>query len=531
MSLNNALFADLESDDDTEYTRENSTVNDVTENKVPIKIVKIRSLRETAQDSLSGSDSKQITDVTSVSGLMNRLNLILNLIDKTALGDSTEYSLLVEANSYSVEIDDAILTVHQFIKKRYQKRFSELDSLVQTPVEYARAVLAIGNNVKTDSVTSSESADVNLSKLKLVVSPATFMIISMASYESKGESLSNAELKEVSSACELLLSLKSAKDQITQFVSSRLAHFAPNVTEVIGSHATAQLLGASGGLKKLGATPSSNIPSLGSKGIVGVEISQTPTRDRGFLYYSPIVQNVPPEFRTQAMRIISGKLVLAARVDFSNSISKKRLGKDADEYGKKLHREIMEKLERLLEPPENKSHKALPVPLDKPSKKRAGRRIRKFKEQHKMTELQRVQNRVTFGLEETYDNDLADLGGSLGTTSAKSLSIGNSGQIRILNLEKSQGKISKGMANRLQRLNGKSLGISKKISNDNFSSGMVSSITFSQSQGIELVDPSKKSKNSSTMSNGKECNNWFQSGAFSLHNKDFFDFDAKNNQN
>lgn len=80
-------------------------------------------MRETAQDSLSGSDSKQITDVTSVSGLMNRLNLILNLIDKTALGDSTEYSLLVEANSYSVEIDDAILTVHQFIKKRYQNDF------------------------------------------------------------------------------------------------------------------------------------------------------------------------------------------------------------------------------------------------------------------------------------------------------------------------------------------------------------------------------------------------------------------------
>lgn len=517
MSLQNDLLADLESDEEEESVQVSGDAGDSADElsvttQASLDALKAQGDDVTAQDLISRFNFKHVSDVKSVSSLMTRLSPILHLIDTTASGDATEYSLLVEANSYSVEIDNEILIVHQFIKEHYHARFAELETLVQSPVEYAKSVLAIGNNVQPESSSAGSTAESPLfQKLKGVVSPATFMVISIAAYESKGEPLSEAEMATVISACELLLALDASKGQITMFVSSRLAHFAPNMSAIIGAHTTAQLLGVAGGLKKLIATPSSNIPSLGSKSQIAIGFGHTGIRQRGFLYHSPIIQNVPPEFRTQAMRIVSGKIALAARIDLA-SPSK------GDEYGREVYKNIQEKIEKLLEPPENKATKALPIPIDKPSKKRAGRRIQKFKEQYKMTELQKAQNRMTFGTEETYDDDLAELGGTLGTASARGLASDNSGRIRALpSNNRSKVKISKGMANRLQRVQGQ-LANHPKVAGDILANGMVSSVNFSQFQGIELVDPSKQ-KESAEAAGENQGIDWFKSGSFNSGSK------------
>ena len=59
-----------------------------------------------------------------------------------------------------------------------------------------------------------------------------------------------------------------------------------------------------------------------------------------------------------------------------------------------------ERLEKITQPAPNKGPRALPVPDDKPARKRGGRRARKAKEQYAMTELRKQQNRMAFGKEE-----------------------------------------------------------------------------------------------------------------------------------
>lgn len=99
---------------------------------------------------------------------------------------------------------------------------------------------------------------------------------------------------------------------------------------------------------------------------------------------------LPPDVRNRAARTIANKCTLAARVDSLHEYSD-------GELGRSLSDQIQQKIEKILEPPPVKSTKALPKPLDKQSKKRGGRRARKYKESIGMTDWRKKANRMNFG--------------------------------------------------------------------------------------------------------------------------------------
>jgi U4/U6 small nuclear ribonucleoprotein PRP31 len=331
----------------------------------------------------------------------------------------------------------------------------------------------------------------------------------MSAYENRGKNLDENELKLLNQACDLLLCLDSAKQTITKFVSSQLSIFAPNVTTIIDSHTAAQIMGFAGGLSGLSKTPSSNIPSLGAKQQrqTGIGFSNIGVRQQGFLYNSEIIQSVPMDQRVQAMRMVAGKLVLAARVDLVHSSTD-------GAQGKKWRNEIQERLDKLLEPPENKATKALPIPEDKPSKKRGGKRIRKFKEQFKQTELQKAQNRISFGenghADDSiyYDDD--EEGDTIGFQPSVSLNdLSTGGSVRNINIDsKVKARMSKAMQQRVQKVGGLTSSIASVIPASGLSSTFVAPV-----QAVQLGQQS--SLNPSV--NGDK---WFNSGTFTSIKKD-----------
>lgn len=554
MSLADELLADLESDEEEVYDQgladsspKVSADGDVVLEDAPApKPVAASTLDKNVDELIEKGeevntenliahfDFKHIDDVKSVSNLMSRLTPILKVSftrlletiatreltrqeieEYTAKGlentsnveQSPEYQLLVNANSYSVEIDTEIQVVHKFIKEHYAERFPELESLVPAPIEYAKAVLSIGNNV----------GDIASTNLKSFLSGATFMIITMSAYESNGKPLSTEKLDAVFRACNLLLELNDGKNKITEFVSSRLAIFAPNITEVVGSHTAAQLMGFCGGLLGLSKTPNSNIAALGSKQQVAIGFGRTGIRQQGFLYHSDIIQSVMPEYRQKAMRIVSGKLVLAARVDLVHS------SRDGSQ-GRAWREQIAERIEKLLEPPENKGPKALPAPIDKPSKKRGGKRIRKFKEQFQQTELQKAQNRMTFGSQA--EEEVGSYGEESVRMGMAGQNSGGAGSVRAIKIDnKTKARMSKGMQARLSGLQSVVPGSNSRrpggqsatgsaVAADLMNSGVASSLSFTPVQGIELVDPSRLAQKRKA----EEEDRWFKSGTFTMVN-------------
>ncbi len=233
-------------------------------------------------------------------------------------------------------------------------------------------------------------------------------------------------------------------------------------------------MGLAGGLTNLSKMPSCNVKTLGStrKTLAGFSTTNI-MPNTGFVFYSELVQNTPPDFRKEAATQVANKCTLAARVDARHSYPDGSMGRQ-------FRAEIERKLDKLQEPPPVKQVKALPAPIDQPQKKRGGKRVRKLKERLMITDLRKQANRLNFGEieDDAYQNDLGFSTGQMGKSAH--------GRIRAPQVdEKTKVRISKTLQKNLQKQNtyGGTTTVRKHVS------GTASSIAFTPKQGLEINNP------------------------------------------
>ncbi|KAF2136759.1 uncharacterized protein K452DRAFT_236921 [Aplosporella prunicola CBS 121167] len=481
-----------------------------------------------------------VNDVRSVAGLMKTLQPVMEKIahyqelppeQQTRnfgnIEDNPEYKLLTQSNTLSTSIDSEIILVHKFIRDHYSVRFPELETLITNPLDYAKTVAIVGNGPMEDIKSISSSSN-NLvgQPLRAVLDGPSMMVVTVEATTSQGRELTEAELQTVMKACEMTMQLDKAKRVLTEYVQSRMNLFAPNLTALIGSLTAAQLLNYTGGIKGLSKTPACNIAPLGSKKASGTGFAtNVGVRHQGFLYNSPIIRNIPSDLKKQAMRIVSAKIVLAARVDSIHGTPDGSTGED-------LKQQCLERLDKLTEPPPNKGVRALPAPDDKPSRKRGGRRARKAKEATAMTELRKAQNRMAFGKEEQE----VGYGTGEGTKGLGMIGQGTDGRIRSQQIDqRTKAKLSKknpgwggatpasGTASSIRGGVGggagsgsvsvlRGQGLRTSGVGAGAAGGTASTIAFTPVQGLELVDP--KVREEMNRKRKAEEDRWFSGGTF-----------------
>jgi U4/U6 small nuclear ribonucleoprotein PRP31 len=197
--------------------------------------------------------------------------------------------------------------------------------------------------------------------------------------------------------------------------------------------------------------------------------------------------------RQMAIKRLAPKVSLAARMDLSKE---SREG----EYGRQLRQQVLDAIDRLTEPAPNSGVRALPVPDDKPSKKRGGRKARAEKNRNAQTELRQAQNRMAFGQEEqevTYGDESVGMG---------MINSGDAGRIRGFQIdERTKAKISKknagwGIGNTSvgpgakTMLGGAGRATGLRTSGVNAMAGATAAtgttvLNFDQHQGLSLADP------------------------------------------
>lgn len=91
--------------------------------------------------------------------------------------DDPEYQLILDCNTLIIDIDNEIAIVHNFIRDNYRLKFPELESLVLHPIDYARVVRRIGNEM-----------DLTLVDLEGLLPSATIMVVSVTASTTTGES-------------------------------------------------------------------------------------------------------------------------------------------------------------------------------------------------------------------------------------------------------------------------------------------------------------------------------------------------------
>ncbi|KAL9055212.1 MAG: hypothetical protein Q9162_003705 [Coniocarpon cinnabarinum] len=453
-------------------------------------------------------------------------------------GVDEQFDLISQSNEFSTIIDDYKSELHKRLKDLYSTRFPELETLLPDALEYAKTVAVLGNGPMTqDNLRdlASSSANALNAPLTSVLSRPKLMTVTVEASTSKGRELSADALDSLQSSCARMLRLESAKKTITEFVESRMALFCPNLSTLVGSETAAELLTARGGLAGLAQTRAANLPGVGSKRFAASGLAtNTGIRNQGIVYNCDLVRYLRPDYKVQAMRIVSSKIVLAARVDLSRTDPQ-------GVQGAQMLEQAQGRIEKLQESAPNKGIKALPVPDDKPSKKRGGRRARKAKEATAMTDLRKAQNRMKFGEEER------ETGYGTGESTAGMGMIGqqDDGRIRGMQVDqRTRAKLSKknqgwnvgggggtntqigpgsGAASSLRAgpgtsgtasvLKGHGLrtsGVATSLGSA--TAGTASSLAFNQRQGLELVDP--KAKAEMERRQRADADKYFKGGTF-----------------
>jgi U4/U6 small nuclear ribonucleoprotein PRP31 len=451
-------------------------------------------------DELDAEDVQQmdlggIEDVDSVAKLegSKRMADILKEIEKYQANPSTpeamslpahlnpEYTLIVQANNLSVDVDNEILVVHKFIRDHYAAKFPELEQLVPDPAQYVRAVRVLAN---TEDPTKADLAG--------VLPPAVVMSVLITATTTSGQTLTDAKWAAVEKACDLADKLEEARKKIFMYVSSRMNVLAPNLSAIVGTTTAAKLLGVAGGLGPLAKMPSCNVHLLGAQKKIALGFSAyTQRRHTGFVFQSDLIQQTPAEYQLKVQRTVGAKSVLAARMDLE------RTRRDGS-YGEELREKIEKHIDRLAAPPPAKTTKALPIPNDGPKKRRGGKRARKAKEAYAQTELRKLQNRMAFGEAEE------EVGAFDQTKGLGMIGVGT-GKVRAgMGEAKSRAKLSK--ANKLR-----TAALTRAARGGSSTSGTATSLTVTPVQGFELTNSAAAAQRV------KEANErWFASGNFSF---------------
>ena len=401
---NNSDDSDDDDDDDAMDTREDELIE-----LVAAKVTSaIGSLRNSQQY------VKNLSDITKACEIPS------DDIKIVGLQDDPEYKLILIANRMIQEIDEEIASTHRYVGDIYAKKFPELEAQINNKIDYIKTVKRIGNEM-----------DVTVIDLDDLLSSSTVMIVSVTGSTTSGKPLSEEDLTQCLKGCDEVLALDKDKGLILRYVESRMNRITPNLCNVIGSKIAAQLIGIAGGLLNLTKIPSCNIQVLGQeKRLLAGFSNVSAIKHTGVLYYVDLVQSCPPYLRKKALKVVAAKAVLAARSDSYKNHP------DGSE-GIRLHRQVMDKIEKWQEPPKARTKKALPVPLEKKKNKRAGKRVRKQKERYAMTELRQEQNKMSFSTTGGEYSDSA-MGWDLGMVGSK-----DTGKIRAIAQKDNKIQLSK----------------------------------------------------------------------------------------
>ncbi len=360
------------------------------------------------------------------------------------------YLLLANSNKFLLLTESEIPLIHKYVRDLYVVKFSELETLIPNPVDYAKVVQRIGN---LDDLTQIKFTD--------LLPNNSIISITVAGSNTKGRKLTEQELKEVERGCQDILALDEGRAKILKYMERRMQLIAPNVCAIVGSSIGAKLVAAAGGIIELAKMPACNIQVLGAqrKALHGMS-SAGAGLHRGFIAECELVRVAPEPLQINVIRMLSTKSALAARADLCGTAAQGQIGQ-------KLRTEIMERFKKLQAPKAPKIKKPLPKPEDKPRRKRAGKRLTSFRRRTQMTEYRKFENRMAFGVEQ---QEYRDSGKTFGMLNAQ-----GGGKLRF-KPEKNQ-KILK----KLEAKQGKQIGQS--------ASGLASSLVFTQVQGIQLYNP------------------------------------------
>lgn len=393
-------FSDYDSDSNIEVEEDIHSIDDIDDvDGDNINFIDVNNTTSSKklhiQDLLTETDIDKIRNIRDYCPILNKLEKVEGKLNSFESEDGNVNNtvnvndLLTETNQLITEIYKYLNTLMTFVKIGYNTVWIDLVNIVKNPIYYIKMIKNLQFNLTSFKAHQSNGDFDFLPKDQLLSLTISLNFI----LKSKNYTIPNAHNQElILEACDIILHINNIQQKFKTFITKRAEKIAPNMTALIGSTVTAQLI-ASLGLETLCSTPACNIPSIG----------KSVNNSHGFITQCDIVKDISHDFKKQAIRQVCSKLVMCARVDFANRQSYNSPNKNINNnniMGLKWREEIKQRLDKQMLPPENTNIKPLAIPEDKKSKKRGGKRFKKMRDRMKMSEVEKAQNKMAFGEQE-----------------------------------------------------------------------------------------------------------------------------------
>lgn len=343
-------------------------------------------------------------------------------------------------------LEEELKTAFAQLKLTFSPCFPELEELVVAPDQFASLAQAY-----------AASPSLKQTDIRHLVSKSTALGITVAAASSHGRPLDSTAKALVSDLVDRVSRLEEQRQAFQADMCRDAKVKSPNLCELVGDSVAGRLIAAAGSLRQLSEMPSCNVQVLGTvrKHLGGKSALE------GFpslLSQAPVVARLDSQWRKKAVRVLAGKVSIAARVDQFKS-------KPDGSEGKRLLKIVEDRMETEQEPPLLKK-KPLPIPSEMHKQHRGGKRIRAAKLRSQPTALAKHANRVPFGTDA--QEEFRDTGHTFGM-------LHKTGKLLVKKAKHQKYKLS---TQRKQQMNRGEL-----------PSGVQSAFAFNQPDGLRLDYP------------------------------------------
>ncbi|KAI1337693.1 hypothetical protein F5Y15DRAFT_151135 [Xylariaceae sp. FL0016] len=253
--------------------------------------------------------------------------------------------MIVQAIKLLDDLDKELNNYAMRVKEWYGWHFPELDRIINDNLAYARIILHMGMRENAASTDLSEILPDDLEAR-----------VKAGAEVSMGTEIGEIDLENIKLLAEQVISFTEYRQQLSQYLSSRMKAIAPNLTEILGELVGARLIAHTGSLMKLAKSPGSTIQILGAeKALFRALKTKHDTPKYGLIYHSSLVGQATGKNKGKIARMLSAKAALCLRVDALSELSNEgvdgeEIAIDDDEradMGIRLRANLEDKLRRL----------------------------------------------------------------------------------------------------------------------------------------------------------------------------------------
>lgn len=214
-------------------------------------------------------------------------------------------TMIVQAVSLLDDLDKEINTYCMRVREWYGWHFPELSKIITENATYCRLAQRMRMRAGIPSVDLSDLVPEELETE-----------IKELSQVSMGTDISEEDMDNISALCQQVLDIAAYREQLWDYLRSRMAAIAPNLSTLVGELVGARLIAHTGSLIALAKYPASTIQILGAeKALFRALKTKKKTPKYGLIYHASLIGQAPTKGKGQISRVLAAKAALCARVD------------------------------------------------------------------------------------------------------------------------------------------------------------------------------------------------------------------------